>query len=93
MRLHLKNRKNKFIFLCKLLDATMKGNAARFINHSCDPNCYSRIVDILGKKHIIIFAMRKIVRGEELTYDYKFPIEDVKLPCNCGAKKCRKYMN
>ena len=93
MRLHLKNRKSKFIFLRKLLDATMKGNAARFINHSCDPNCYSRIVDILGKKHIIIFAMRKIVRGEELTYDYKFPIEDVKLPCNCGARKCRKYMN
>ena len=91
--LHLKNRKSKFIFLRKLLDATMKGNAARFINHSCDPNCYSRIVDILGKKHIIIFAMRKIVRGEELTYDYKFPIEDVKLPCNCGARKCRKYMN
>ena len=74
-------------------DATMKGNAARFINHSCDPNCYSRIVDILGKKHIIIFAMRKIVRGEELTYDYKFPLEDIKLPCNCKAKKCRKYMN
>lgn len=57
------------------------------------PNCYSKIVDILGKKHIIIFALRKILPGEELTYDYKFPIEDVKLPCMCGAKKCRKYMN
>ena len=76
-----------------VVDATMKGNAARFINHACDPNCYSKIVDILGKKHIIIFAMRKIMPGEELTYDYKFPIEDVKIPCNCGAKKCRKYMN
>ena len=37
--------------------------------------------------------MKKIIPGEELTYDYKFPIEDVKLPCSCGAKKCRKYMN
>ena len=57
------------------------------------PNCYSKIVDIRGKKHIIIFAMKRIIPGEELTYDYKFPIEDVKLPCSCGTKKCRKYMN
>eukprot|EP00090_Calanus_glacialis_P000703 TRINITY_DN10472_c0_g1_i1.p1 TRINITY_DN10472_c0_g1~~TRINITY_DN10472_c0_g1_i1.p1 ORF type:complete len:2203 (+),score=428.08 TRINITY_DN10472_c0_g1_i1:62-6670(+) len=76
-----------------VVDATMKGNAARFINHSCDPNCYSKIVDILGKKHIIIFALRKIFPGEELTYDYKFPIEDVKIQCHCGARKCKKYMN
>eukprot|EP00092_Neocalanus_flemingeri_P004455 GFUD01004794.1.p1 GENE.GFUD01004794.1~~GFUD01004794.1.p1 ORF type:complete len:1492 (-),score=346.08 GFUD01004794.1:168-4643(-) len=76
-----------------VVDATMKGNAARFINHSCDPNCYSKIVDILGKKHIIIFALRKIFPGEELTYDYKFPIEDIKIQCHCGARKCKKYMN
>merc|ERR1711899_699416 len=43
-----------------VIDATLKGNSARFINHSCDPNCYSKICDILGKKHIIIFALRKI---------------------------------
>ena len=45
-----------------VVDATMRGNAARFINHSCDPNCYSKIVDIFGKKHIIIFTqiLRKI---------------------------------
>ena len=58
-----------------VVDATLRGNAARFINHSCDPNCYSKIVDIFGKKHIIIFANRKIIPGEELTYDYKFPID------------------
>jgi len=48
-----------------------------------------------GKKHIVIFALRKIYRGEELTYDYKFPIEDEKhkIACNCGARLCRKYMN
>ncbi|XP_068215279.1 histone-lysine N-methyltransferase 2A-like [Palaemon carinicauda] len=76
-----------------VIDATMHGNAARFINHSCDPNCYSRVVDILGKKHIIIFALRRIMRGEELTYDYKFPIEDDKIPCTCGTRRCRKYLN
>ncbi|XP_053615699.1 histone-lysine N-methyltransferase trithorax isoform X2 [Plodia interpunctella] len=76
-----------------VVDATLKGNAARFINHSCDPNCYSRVVDIHGHKHILIFALRRISIGEELTYDYKFPFEEVKIPCTCGAKKCRKYLN
>ncbi|XP_071439573.1 histone-lysine N-methyltransferase trithorax isoform X2 [Hetaerina americana] len=76
-----------------VVDATMRGNAARFINHSCEPNCYSRVVDILGKKHILIFALRRIPRGEELTYDYKFPFEDVKIPCHCASKRCRKYLN
>ncbi|EMP29869.1 Histone-lysine N-methyltransferase MLL4 [Chelonia mydas] len=67
-----------------VVDATMHGNAARFINHSCEPNCYSRVIHVEGQKHIVIFALRRIFRGEELTYDYKFPIEDAgsKLPCN-----------
>ncbi|XP_062254650.1 histone-lysine N-methyltransferase 2B isoform X3 [Platichthys flesus] len=78
-----------------VVDATMHGNAARFINHSCEPNCYSRVINVEGRKHIVIFALRKIYRGEELTYDYKFPIEDAssKLNCNCGARRCRRYLN
>lgn len=79
----------------EVVDATVHGNAARFINHSCEPNCFSRVVTVHGQKHIVIFASRRIYRGEELTYDYKFPIEDAnnKLLCNCGAKKCRKFLN
>ncbi|XP_067267313.1 histone-lysine N-methyltransferase 2B isoform X3 [Chanodichthys erythropterus] len=78
-----------------VVDATMHGNAARFINHSCDPNCYSRVINVENQKHIVIFALRKIYRGEELTYDYKFPIEDAnnKLHCNCGARRCRRFLN
>ncbi|KAF7287714.1 hypothetical protein GWI33_003354 [Rhynchophorus ferrugineus] len=76
-----------------VVDATMKGNAARFINHSCDPNCYSKVVEIMGHKHIIIFALRRILSGEELTYDYKFPFEEDKIPCTCGARRCRKFLN
>ncbi|XP_033831688.1 histone-lysine N-methyltransferase 2B [Periophthalmus magnuspinnatus] len=78
-----------------VVDATMQGNAARFINHSCEPNCYSRVINVDGRKHIVIFALRKIYRGEELTYDYKFPIEDEdsKLHCNCGARRCRRFLN
>ncbi|MEQ2224420.1 hypothetical protein ILYODFUR_007245 [Ilyodon furcidens] len=79
----------------EVVDATVHGNAARFINHSCEPNCYSRVIAVDGQKHIVIFASRRICCGEELTYDYKFPIEDAnnKLPCNCGTKKCRKFLN
>ncbi|KAK9890198.1 hypothetical protein WA026_010309 [Henosepilachna vigintioctopunctata] len=76
-----------------VVDATMKGNAARFINHSCDPNCYSKVVEILGHKHIIIFALRRIMYSEELTYDYKFPFEEDKIPCTCGTRRCRKFLN
>ncbi|XP_071656655.1 histone-lysine N-methyltransferase 2B isoform X5 [Patagioenas fasciata] len=79
----------------EVVDATMHGSAARFINHSCEPNCYSRVIQVEGHKHIVIFALRRILRGEELTYDYKFPIEEpaAKLPCNCGAKRCRRFLN
>ncbi|XP_013997626.2 histone-lysine N-methyltransferase 2B isoform X1 [Salmo salar] len=78
-----------------VVDATMHGNAARFINHSCEPNCYSRVILVDSHKHIVIFALRKIYRSEELTYDYKFPIEDdsSKLHCNCAARRCRRFLN
>ena len=54
-----------------VVDATLTGNAARFVNHSCQPNCASRIVKVEGHKHIVIFAERPITIGQELTYDYK----------------------
>ncbi|CAL8297980.1 unnamed protein product [Lota lota] len=78
-----------------VVDATMHGNAARFINHSCEPNCHSRVINVDGHKHIVILALRKIYRGEELTYDYKFPIEDEnsKLHCNCATRRCRRFLN
>eukprot|EP00118_Oscarella_pearsei_P015637 m.141986 g.141986 ORF g.141986 m.141986 type:complete len:1830 (+) comp38354_c0_seq6:56-5545(+) len=93
-----------------VVDATLSGNSARFINHSCEPNCYSKILTIDGAKKIVIFAGRRysskrvwmclvpffvfsISQGEEMTYDYKFPIEDVKIPCRCNSRRCRKYLN
>ena len=42
---------------------------------------------------MIIYAKRNININEEICYDYKFPIEDVKIPCHCGAKKCRGSLN
>merc|ERR1719204_1985814 len=79
----------------RVLDATMCGGMARYINHCCDPNCVTETVEVDRDNHIIIFANRRIMRGEELSYDYKFDFEDDsnKIPCMCGAQKCRKWMN
>ena len=78
-----------------IIDATLTGNRARFINHSCDPNCKTKTVTDVVKqmKKIVIYCCRKIEVGEEICYDYKFPLEDAKIPCNCGAMKCRGFMN
>lgn len=76
-----------------VVDATKKGNIARFINHSCDPSCTAKIIRVEGEKKIVIYAHRDIEKGEEITYDYKFPIEDVKIPCLCGTKTCRGTLN
>jgi len=59
-------------------DANIGGNIARFINHSCTPNCHFEVVD----KTIWIRASRNIRRGEELTYDYR-TIGDKTIPCRC----------
>ncbi|TRY70386.1 hypothetical protein TCAL_08908 [Tigriopus californicus] len=76
-----------------VVDATKCGNLARFINHSCDPNCYAKVITVEGEKKIVIYSKQPIGMGEEITYDYKFPIEDEKIPCLCGANNCRKYLN
>jgi hypothetical protein len=75
-----------------VLDARFGGNDARFINHSCDPNCETEIV----RGHIYIKAIKPIAAGEELVYDYRFDWQDGYGPedvryyaCRCGSTKCR----
>ncbi|RKO96904.1 putative mixed-lineage leukemia protein, mll [Caulochytrium protostelioides] len=77
----------------RILDATACGNFARFINHCCDPNCNAKIITVDGEKKIVIYAKRDIQPEEELTYDYKFPLEDEKIVCLCGAASCRGFLN
>ncbi|KAJ2163659.1 histone methyltransferase set1 [Coemansia sp. RSA 562] len=76
-----------------VVDATKCGNVARFINHCCEPNCTARTIVADGTKRIVIYASQDIHVGEEVTYDYKFPAEEVKIPCLCGAANCRGYLN
>jgi uncharacterized protein len=67
------------------LDGGFRGNPARFINHSCAPNCEAE----QSRGRIWIVARRDIAIGEELTYDYGFPLSEARLhPCRCGARGC-----
>jgi SET domain-containing protein len=78
-----------------VIDGGANGNDARFINHSCDPNCESVIDD----RRVFIEAVRTIRPGDELTYDYQIgrdredpPNVDEIFACRCGASRCRGSM-
>ena len=74
-----------------ILDAT-RGSIARFINHSCEPNCKMIKWTVSGKPRMALFAGDKgIMTGEELTYDYNFDPYSTKnvQECRCGAPSCR----
>ena len=75
-----------------VIDAAVNGNAARFINHSCAPNCDAVIDD--GR--IWIETIHDVTPGEELAYDYAYILEERhspaakrRYPCTCGAQGCR----
>lgn len=92
------NQPHTFLFLVRddvYVDASRNGNDARFINHSCAPNCG---VDIV-RGRIVIKALKTIEPGTELTYDYALEVEDDPSParqrlfaCRCGAARCRGTM-
>ena len=76
-----------------LIDATDMGNASRFINHSCDPNCEIQKWTTGYTSSVGVFANRDIVEGEELTFDYQFErIGNTTMPCFCGSSKCRHML-
>ncbi len=92
------NDNHTFLFIVDrnvVIDGGANGNDARFINHSCDPNCESVIED----RRVFIEATRTIRPGEELTYDYQIGrdrtdpanVDDI-YACRCGAQRCRGTM-
>ena len=75
-----------------VIDATHRGGSARFINHSCAPNCEA----IEEDARIFIDTIRRIPAGSELTYDYNLVLEERHTPtvkrahaCFCGVRGCR----
>jgi len=83
--------------LNQIVDATQIGCMARFMNHCCQPNAYAKVIAIdtdRGQENkIVVFSQTDIKAGEEITYDYKFPVEDGSLKCTCGAPNCIGRMN
>jgi hypothetical protein len=88
-------RHHTFLFVLDddtVLDARRGGNDARFINHSCEPNCETVIDD----GEIWVEAIKPIAPGTELVYDYRFEWDDAYDPedvryyrCRCGSARCR----
>jgi uncharacterized protein len=71
------------------IDGKVKWNKAKFINHSCNPNAET---DIL-KGHIWIIAIKDIKKGEEITYNYGYDLENYEEhPCKCNSKNCIGYI-
>ena len=92
----LKSKKTGSVYIFELnkiydIDGFFKYNKARYINHSCDPNCEVEI----EKDQIWISSIKNIKRGEELSYDYGyvFDKDDYKdHECKCGSKYCIGYI-
>jgi len=86
-----------------VIDANFEGNSARWINHSCEPNCEAVLEEHEGKDprkdRVFIEAKRAIKPGEELTYDYGITLDEPHTArlkkiwaCRCGSKKCTGTM-
>ncbi|KAF7266294.1 hypothetical protein GWI33_020325 [Rhynchophorus ferrugineus] len=76
-----------------IIDATMKGNISRFINHSCDPNAETQKWTVNGELRIGFFSTRTILAGEEITFDYRFQRYGKEAQkCYCEAATCRGWL-
>ncbi len=92
------NAAHTFVFIVasrNVSPAGVDGNEARFLNHSCNPNCQS----VIEKRRVYIEATRTIQPGEEMTYDYQIQREEDDPPgiaevfaCRCGFPQCRGTM-
>lgn len=70
------------------LNASANPNDMRFINHSCEPNTYLRVM----KNRVEFYALKNIRKGQELSCDYGETHHEGTLPCGCRSKKCRGFI-
>ncbi|XP_015113750.1 probable histone-lysine N-methyltransferase CG1716 [Diachasma alloeum] len=77
----------------QIIDATIKGNISRFINHSCDPNAETQKWTVNGELRIGFFNRRFVAAGEEITFDYHFQRYGKEAQkCYCEAATCRGWI-
>jgi uncharacterized protein len=84
----------KRIYLARLsrgwaIDGAVGGNGAERVNHSCDPNLFPK----RERGKLNFYSKRDIRRGEELTIDYRYAADSIRVPCRCGSPKCRGTIN
>ncbi|RME55377.1 SET domain-containing protein-lysine N-methyltransferase [Candidatus Woesearchaeota archaeon] len=91
---HKKNPDQGAVYIFELnsrydIDGDVPYNDAKYINHSCNPNCETQIIN----NRIWIVAIKDIKKGEEITYNYGYDLDSYKdHPCKCGSKNCIGYI-
>ncbi|KAG9351954.1 hypothetical protein JZ751_023205 [Albula glossodonta] len=77
----------------RIIDAGPKGNQARFMNHSCQPNCETQKWTVNGDTRVGLFALTDITVGTELTFNYNLEcLGNGKTVCKCGAPNCSGFL-
>uniref|UniRef100_A0A669C3N7 Histone-lysine N-methyltransferase, H3 lysine-36 specific n=1 Tax=Oreochromis niloticus TaxID=8128 RepID=A0A669C3N7_ORENI len=77
----------------RIIDAGPKGNQARFMNHSCQPNCETQKWTVNGDTRVGLFALQDVPKGEELTFNYNLECRgNGKTACKCGAPNCSGFL-
>ncbi|XP_066547383.1 histone-lysine N-methyltransferase SETD2 [Amia ocellicauda] len=77
----------------EIIDATLKGNCSRFMNHSCEPNCETQKWTVNGQLRVGFFTTKAVPAGTELTFDYQFQRYGKEAQkCFCGAPSCRGFL-
>uniref|UniRef100_A0AAQ5WZ31 [histone H3]-lysine(36) N-trimethyltransferase n=1 Tax=Amphiprion ocellaris TaxID=80972 RepID=A0AAQ5WZ31_AMPOC len=77
----------------EIIDATLKGNCSRFMNHSCEPNCETQKWTVNGQLRVGFFTTKAVTAGTELTFDYQFQRYGKEAQkCFCGAPSCRGFL-
>jgi SET domain-containing protein len=72
-----------------IIDGAVGGSGAEYINHSCEPN----LITWETPRRILLISRRAIRAGEELTYDYRFGVDQEQYQCGCGSPCCRGTIN
>uniref|UniRef100_A0A8C5N708 Histone-lysine N-methyltransferase, H3 lysine-36 specific n=1 Tax=Gouania willdenowi TaxID=441366 RepID=A0A8C5N708_GOUWI len=77
----------------RIIDAGPKGNQARFMNHSCQPNCETQKWTVNGDTRVGLFALQDIPQGVELTFNYNLECRgNGKTACKCGSPNCSGFL-
>ncbi len=77
------------------IDATNMGGLAKFMSHSCDPNCKLEQWEVNGFPRMCFFAIKEIKEGDKLTFDYHWEYDRnrIKTECKCGTANCRGFID